>query len=216
MKLTRNLREFWSGEILNLDIKSYLFPTLCQSCVLFISICGFDPFYKPFITRATCNYQVWRLFETCYRSVSFVKQSFQRGNFSENSQFWNPVYKSDILQFLRGMIDKVGDVVDKKRCGGFHLRVQELIGRWHIPNQRKILEDLTTLSKILSEKKRLKCVFFLNIFWCDLPHLAVFIISASFLPSSGTSFPSSFLGKAEIWTHVQGPWLGSWVFSVHH
>ncbi len=34
---------------------------------------------------------------------------------------------------------------------------------------------------------------FLNIFfWCDLPHLAVFIIFVLFLPSSGPSYPSSF------------------------
>jgi hypothetical protein len=34
--------------------------------------------------------------------------------------------------------------------------------------------------------------FFLNIFWCDLPLLAVFIIIAVSLPSSGPSYPSSF------------------------
>ncbi len=33
---------------------------------------------------------------------------------------------------------------------------------------------------------------FLNIFWCDLPHWAVFIIFVFFRPSSGRSFPSSF------------------------
>jgi hypothetical protein len=38
---------------------------------------------------------------------------------------------------------------------------------------------------------RLKYFFFLNIFWCDLPLLAVFIIFV-FLPSSGPSYPSSF------------------------
>jgi len=29
-------------------------------------------------------------------------------------------------------------------------------------------------------------------------------------------FPPSFLGEAEIWTHVQGPWLRSWVLDVQH
>ncbi len=32
-------------------------------------------------------------------------------------------------------------------------------------------------------------------FWCDLPHLAVFIIIVNFLPSSGPTFPSSFYEK---------------------